>query len=197
MSTRVIHLKIDGSAGKLYLDSSILGSGTDKDPFRSKETQLGWGFWADDESSTQTYSSTPTKLTINSLGGTTDENNLPLEIRGQGTLWDDSTNKITPIASGDTYSMRIGLNTTSLVSNPTRIDCILDIGGQATPTIEIARAGYTLKNQNEQPIMFSFPIFCLSTFLANGGQIFFEVNSGTVTVDKRNIFLKRTYAGNN
>jgi hypothetical protein len=112
----------------------------------------GWGFYIDNAASTQLFTSTASKLEINGLGGSTTETHLPLVIRGTDSLWDTTDNCIKPITEGDDYSIRIQLDTVNLTSNPTRIECILDIGGAATPTIEIFRQGYTLRNDDTQVI---------------------------------------------
>lgn len=157
----------------------------------------GWGVYADNAAVSQVFNGTPTLLEINGLGSLTNEDHLPLVIRGTGSLWDTTNSFIKPLTIGDSYNLRIQATITATTSNPTRIEAALDIGGGATPTIVIATDSQTLRGGNPQPVLFSFPIFTLGTFIANGGQIFITVNSGTATISNRSILIVRTSSGAN
>lgn len=111
-------------------------------------------------------------------------------------LYDVINQRVTPKNIGDSGELRLDFETVDLISNPTRIDFILDIGSNpASPTIPILDRGYTLKGDDTQPISMAFPWFSLGTFLSNGGQIFGIVNSGTVVVGKRALFIKKDIDG--
>lgn len=155
----------------------------------------GWGLYSDSVASNQIITSTPSKLTINGLNANTNENYLPREIRGSGSLWDVSTNKITPINIGDSYDLRIDLAITSKTGSPTIIDLVLDIGGGATPTIIIVNKTISLSKTPPYSLSIGFPIFSLGTFLTNGGQLFLSTDAGTVDIGSRILFIKRDTNG--
>ena len=162
----------------------------------------GWAYYKDDESSpaTQVFSSTFSQLQINGADANSTSAYLPYEIRGSGELWDTANNKITPIAVGDSYSLRLDLEITATSSNPTRFKVALDIG--ATPdgtggagSIVIVDRSVTLKTGTPQSHTIGFPIFSLSTFISNGGTIWVSADSGTITVAGRAISLYRISSG--
>lgn len=155
----------------------------------------GFGNYDDDVASDLTITSTPSKLTINSLGSQTNEAYLPYEIRGTSSLWDSATNKITPINIGDEYNLRVDFTISAKTGSPSEIDFTVDIGGQSTITIPILKR--TIPITKTAPFSFNvgFPIYALDTFKANGGQLFFNVNSGTVTVAARDIYISRISNG--
>lgn len=150
----------------------------------------GWGVYSGDGTTTQTFDGDWSKLIIDG-SGTVIEDYLPPEIRGSGHLFDTSTSDITPISSGDTYDFRLNLTITGTTSNPTRVDLVMDIGGGASPSIIVGEAANTLRTGTPQPQLFTFPFYSLTTFIANGGQFFVRVNSGTITVSTVNLFIER------
>lgn len=158
---------------------------------------LGWGNYADGLATpTQTFTSVDSLLTIDALGGGTNETYLPNSLAGGTSLWDGTTNKITPVAVGDSYDLRVVLQVTAKATSPTRLTLELDIGGQATPTNIIAEQTVSAEKTTPFISTFSFPIFCLNTFLANGGQLFVRTDTGSVTVASRSILLSRNYSAN-
>lgn len=161
----------------------------------------GWQFVSDGETSPSTISvtTTPTKIQIDSLGGTSNNAYLPKSIRGTGSLWDATNDKITPITEGDAYDIRlqVGINSTSGGANA--LTLVLDIGSIPDGTggansIIIATDTKTVKGVGT-PVIFSFPIFSLATFIANGGSFFLASNSGTVTISSRALTIVRTTSG--
>lgn len=162
----------------------------------------GWEFSEDDVSATQVFDSTPSQLSINGSGSSSDDSHIPLVIRGTDNLWNTTTDKVEGITSGDTYDIRVSLEITSTSSNPTRISMFMDIGSTQDGTgtgssIIIVSDSKTLKNGTPQSHVFNFPIFTGSTFLANGGSFWITVDSGTATISDRSILLVRTTSGSN
>ena len=159
---------------------------------------LGWGNYRDGETSpaTQTFTSTASKLQIDSLGSTTNETYLPVEIRGISSLWDGTNDKITPVAVGDSYDLRIDLTVATKASNPTILTLQLDIGGTGTPSIVVVSRDIGLSKTAPFTISVGFPIFCLSTFKTNGGDIFLSTDTGSVEISSRGIFLSRNSSAN-
>jgi len=156
----------------------------------------GWEFAVDGLIAIPTISvtTTETKLLIDSVGGTSSDSYLPIAIRGVSNLWDSTNSCIVGIVEGDSFDMRIQLIIDNLAGNPTELTIILDIGGGATPSIIVAQDTKPVRGLTE-PVIFSFPIFTLGTFIANGGQIFLKSDTGTITIGGRSIFLSRTSSG--
>ena len=157
----------------------------------------GWGYYQDAETTLaiQTINTTPSKLQIDGVGANSNTSYLPKEILGSGDLWDVVNDKITPIAIGDSYSLRIDLEITAKTSSPNLMDLKLDIGGGATPTINIVDTIIELSKTPPYKISVSFPIFCLTTFKTNGGQLFLNTDTGTVTIGARAISIFRISSG--
>lgn len=156
---------------------------------------FGWGYYRDSEASNQTFNSTYSKLTVNGTGGTTEKGQLPLVSDIPQELWDVSTNEITPINNGDSYDLRVDLEVISDSGNPTEIDLVLDIGGGASPTIVVVSDNKQISKTAPYDLNFTFPMFSLSTYISNGGQIFVKTDTGSVTVQGRGVFIKRDYIG--
>lgn len=157
---------------------------------------LGWGNYRDGETSpaTQTFNTTPSKLQIDAAGLSTNETYLPNSLSGGASLWDSTNNKITPASIGDSYDIRIDLEVTAKSGSPTNLTFQLDIGGGASPTISVVERDISISKTPPYTISIGFPIFCLSTFLTNGGQLFFSTGTGSVTVAGRGIFISRNYS---
>lgn len=146
---------------------------------------LGWQNFRH-SSGAQVISSTPSKLVIDGAGGSTE---LAYKTIGFNDFWDTTNNKIIPTNTGDTFNIRIDLEITAETSNPTQIILQLDIGGGATPTIPIVSRFITTGKGLPYTISVAFPIFCLATFNTNGGQIFLNTDTGTVSITGRGIFI--------
>ena len=157
----------------------------------------GWGYYKDAEvtPTTLTINTTASKLQIDGGSVTSDTTHLPPEIRGSGNLWDVSSDKITPVAIGDSYVMRVSLSVTDDTGTPTYVAAQLDIGGDVTPTIVITDATIPVYKTPPYELSFSLPFFALETFNTNGGQIFLSTDTGSVTVSSRTILLTRTSSG--
>ena len=166
------------------------------DNFTEVYNTFGWAHYVDSIATNETITSTPTVLTIDCLGGLNNTNYLPREIRGTGELWDCVTNKITPINVGDAYDLRIDLEVLSESGNPNSMDLTLDIGGQPTITIPVVERSTSLSKTPPFTISMGFPIFTLTSFKNNGGEIFLQTDTGSIDIGKRNIFIKRDCNGN-
>ena len=152
----------------------------------------GWGSYVD-ASTTQTFGTTESKLIIDSDAGTTSEAYLPQAIRGSGSLWDGTNDCLTPVAIGDAYDIRLNLPITGKTGTPTLLTLRLDIGGLAAASIVVLEGSVAAAKTPPYTISSNFHIFCLATFLANGGQFFVSTDSGTVDVDLPSILIIRTH----
>ncbi len=163
------------------------------DNFTEKYNEKGWAYYVDSLTTpTITIGTTYTQITIDALGSNI-LSYLPREIRGISQLW--SSDKITPISIGDDYDGRIDITVTAKTGTPTLIEFIIDISGSTAGTNK-AFTGY-IQTGGSIPYDQSLPIdfFSLSTFLTNGGKIFAKVDSGTITIGRRNIKISRKYKG--
>ena len=166
------------------------------DNFTELYSVAGWGNYQDGETTpaTQTINTTPSKLLVDGLGSGSESGYLPREIRGSAELW-DNVDSITPIAVGDAYDVRVTLEITAKTASPNVIDIVLDIGGAAGITIPIAQVQIPVVATVPFTVTGAIPIFCLSTFVTNGGSLFFSTDAGTLTVATRSIFIKRDFKG--
>lgn len=155
---------------------------------------MGWGNYVDNATA-QTFGVTAAKLSVNGGGATTELNYLPREIRGSGQLWDTATDKITPIRIGDSYNVRLVLPVTAKTGTPNLLEVDLDIGGAATPTIVITALDVVVTKSPPYTLTITIPIFCLATFLANGGQIFLFTDTGTLDITAPQIFIDMNTTG--
>jgi len=157
----------------------------------------GWGFYVEDQTvaSTQIITTTSTLLQIDGLGATSNNSYLPHEIRGISELWDSATSKILPINIGDGYTLRMDLEITAKSGSPTELVLDLDIGGLATPTINIVERIIGTGKTPPYTVSVGLPFFSLTTFLTNGGQVFLRTDTGTVTLTKRQISIHRISNG--
>lgn len=188
-------------AQEIIDSTDVLNDGREKinDNFTEVYGWTGWAYYSDSLTTpTQTITSTPTRITIDGLGGNSESSYLPLEIRGASELWD--SNSINPIGVGDSYVIRLDLEITNTTSNPTRFNLSLDIGSTQNGTgsggsILITEDSKTLKTGTPQQHTFSFPIFSLSTFNLNKGSLWLSADSGTLTIGKRAITITRISKG--
>jgi hypothetical protein len=109
---------------------------------------------------------------------------------GDGNLW--VGNKITPMAIGDTYIMRIDFS--AQISNSNGFfDFKIDINGligNILTKVETFPRGANVA----QRFSFTTNIFCRETFFTNGGNL--QINpSHTMLIWDKQITLERIYAG--
>ena len=173
---------VAADAGKVITPSSTDGQGELRKLDISELTvtgaaaHTGWGQYSDStytSGSPLSIASTTAQLTCDGAGSQTNTSYLP----GGATLWDTSTNKITPQTAFDFYIVRV-----TFVADPNTandyFDLKLDIGGGIGVIWQETR-GF-LKGTNPQSFSFTIPVYTGSTFLANGGQLDITT-SGTVT----------------
>ena len=150
----------------------------------------GWGFYKDNASA-QTFNTTPALLSIDGLGSNTEESYLPREIRGSGNLWNTTTDRITPINIGDHYDIRLDLPITAETGSPTEIQIELDIASGSTygSGVMIVSRFNSTGRTTPYNVSIGFPIFCLSTFVTNGGQFWVTTDTGSVDITAPGIFI--------
>lgn len=164
------------------------------DNFTELYSVHGWAYYQDGLSTpTITVNTSFTQITIDKLGSLTNEDFLPYQIRGSGTLW--ASNKITPVNIGDDYDGRLDIQVTGRTGSPTYIEFIIDISG-STPDTNRVFTGFMLST-NATPYRQTLPLdfYTLSTFVTNGGKIYARVDAGTITVGSRAIKISRKGRG--
>lgn len=175
-------------------DNLRVGADKINDNFTELYNQKGWGYYADSLTTpTITVNTSYTQITIDGTGALTNEDWLPLEIRGLDSLW--NSNKITPISEGDDYDGRLDVEVTAKSGSPNHIEVIVDISGSTAGT-NVVFTGYMQTSAStpyKQSLMLDF--YTLSTFLANGGKIYAKVDTGSVTIGMRNIKISRKSKG--
>jgi len=156
---------------------------------------MGWGYYKDDATA-QTFTTTEALLSIDGAGSTTDEAYLPFAIRGSGSLWNTTTDKITPIQAGDSYNVRLDLPITSETSSPTELTVFLDIGGSIfSSAVNIVTSYVGTGKTTPYNISVDFPIFCSSDFITNGGQFWLSTDTGSLDITAPSIFIDMNSSG--
>lgn len=154
----------------------------------------GWGYYADSLTTpTILIGTTYTQITIDALGALTDDDYLPGEIRGTGQLW--SGNRITPISVGDDYDGRFDITVTARTGSPTLIEVIADISGGVAGTNKILTGYIQTGGTTPYDQSLNLDFFTLSTALTNGVRIYARVDTGTITIGRRNIKITRKSKG--
>ena len=175
------------ASGKVYVADGT-GSG---DWSTMQPSITGWGYYQDNAAE-QTFNTTDAKLSIDGTGTETTEAYLPLDIRGSSSLWDTTNDKITPTTVGNTYVARLNLPITSR-SSANYAEIVLDIGGTSSPTVVINTNRIEVNRTAPFDHSVVIPIFCLSTFVSNGGQFFITTDTGSIGITAPSLFISRTH----
>ena len=104
-------------------------------------------------------------------------------------FWDNTNKKFTPLASGDTYTIRLDF-TANPDANNLSVNVDLDIGGSQGIIFE--RSARLVRGaSNDTKISMTFQVFTLGTFTANGGE-FYITGDGVIDVSDVAVFITRT-----
>lgn len=127
-----------------------------------------------------------TKVTIDALGAQTDETNLPVGV----SLWNSTTNKMTPTFTTDTYDVRLTFTANTAAGGD---DVLVDLDiGVGTPILQEAKP--LLKAPSNTPILCNWSMYVGTDFLANGGE-FYVTPSANTTFWDFGIFIERKRKG--
>jgi hypothetical protein len=88
------------------------------------------------------------------------------------TLWDTTTNKITPIAETDFYTIRVAITGQSVTAPVNRFDVELDTISGTFPIIARETFLFSKGAGGQQSFNFTIGLFAGPDFVANGGTIF-------------------------
>lgn len=152
----------------------------------------GWGHWADSVhtsgSPQEITGGARTQFTVDGLGATTETSMLPGEDSGVF-----SSSVIHPNNIGDAFMLRIRITVVpQAVSQGEYVEVHLDIGSGSQVNIVTDRIELTKGIGVAHVKALSFPIFCMSTFNANGGVIYITPSIDVNVYDK-SIYLQRTF----
>jgi len=147
----------------------------------------GWIYYKDGDAA-QTFGTSPSKLTLD--GATSILNTYAPS--GVADLWDTTNDLITPAALGDSYVVRLDLPITARSGSPNKLTIQLDIGGLVTISNSILTEELLVTGTAPYNISTTMSIFTLTDFLANGGQFFLNVDTGSVDITEPAIFITRT-----
>tara|TARA_R110002050_G_scaffold291167_2_gene445460 strand:- start:31071 stop:31661 length:591 start_codon:yes stop_codon:yes gene_type:complete len=105
-------------------------------------------------------------------------------------LWNVSTNLHKPIAAFDTYHLRFAFTASSYSGTSPYIDIELDIGG-GIGTI-LSHTHTLIRSGAEQAGVINFSVYSGSTYLANGGGVFFTYSgTGTCNIHSTSVKVER------
>ena len=147
----------------------------------------GWIYYKDGAAA-QTFNTTAAKLSIDGATSILDT----YAPTGVTVLWDTTGDVMTPAALGDSYIIRLDLPVTAKSGTPNKITVQYDIGGGATPSTIVVSEELAVDGAAPYSVSVSTAVFCLETFVANGMQIFLEVDTGTIDITAPAIFITRT-----
>ena len=147
----------------------------------------GWIYYKDGAAG-QVFNTTASKISIDGATSILDA----YAPTGVSVLWDTTGDKLVPASLGDSYTVRLDLPVTAKSGTPGKITVEYDIGGLATPSIVVASTELVVDGTPPYSLSFTTSLFSLATFLANGMQIFLEVDTGTIDITEPAIFITRT-----
>jgi hypothetical protein len=170
---------VASDAGKVITPSAVDGVSElrqiDLDEITTTSKRSGNTGWAIYASTAYTSgaklsiaATTRTKITLNSSGGASTNAYVA---DGDSDYYNISTGKIMPTAAGDAYDVRLIFSCDVAGSGVAYVDADLDIGGAigiVAQETKVVSKGSSVENK----ILLSWPIFCLSTFVSNGGEIY-------------------------
>ena len=156
--------------------------------------ERGWANYRDSEGSDITVTTSATTIAIDASGATSETSYLPTGLTNVTNFWNESTNRITPDVAGDAYDLRFDLDIISKTSNPTTLTFELDISASGDQSIVIVERFINVAKTPPYTISIAFPIFSLSTFVANGGLCTLKTDTGSLTIRGRGLFIKRDFS---
>ena len=153
----------------------------------------GWAIYDDLASATTPVSIANTKhqITIDGLGPVNETTYLPI---GVTSLWNSTTNKITPAKLGDAYDIRVDLEVDATSVND-YANFIVDIGTDVSPN-PIVNRSITFQKTGVSSFSVGFPVGVRPDFMTNGARLFIDTSESGSTIQLSNVdlFIKRDFA---
>lgn len=143
----------------------------------------GWVYYKDStytSGSPLAVNNARVQLTNDGLGSTTETSFAPHDM----SLW--VGDKITPPYVGSSFSMRVDFK-----ADPAGVsdwgDFQLDIGSGAP--INVVTRTVTMQKSGVNAVSIGVPIFCLTTFVTNGGKLYFDTSTSGDSIDVYDIAI--------
>ena len=153
----------------------------------------GWAIYDDLASVTTPVSIANTKhqMTIDELGPANETTYLPI---GVTSLWNSTTNKITPAKLGDAYDIRVDFEVDAISVND-YANFIVDIGTDVLPN-PIVNRSITFQKTGVSSFSVGFPVGVKSDFMTNGARLFIDTSESGSTIQLSNVdlFIKRDFS---
>ena len=153
----------------------------------------GWAIYDDLASVTTPASIANTKhqMTIDGLGPANETTYLPI---GVTSLWNSTTNKITPAKLGDAYDIRVDFEVDATSVND-YANFIVDIGTDVSPN-PIVNRSITFQKTGVSSFSVGFPVGVKSDFMTNGARLFIDTSESGSTIQLSNVdlFIKRDFS---
>jgi len=153
----------------------------------------GWAIYDDLASVTTPVSIANTKhqITIDGLGPVNETTYLPI---GVTSLWNSTTNKITPAKLGDAYDIRVDFEVDATSVNY-YANFIVDIGTDVSPN-PIVNRSITFQKTGVSSFSVGFPVGVKSDFMTNGARLFIDTSGSGSTIQLSNVdlFIKRDFS---
>lgn len=168
--------------------------GTIQDTVDTLNSVTGWAYYQDSthtSGSPLAVNNARVQFTVNGSGANTNTTYLP---SGMSNLW--AGDKITPENIGDAYEVRVDF-TAEMNSANGYAELQIDIGSGSQINIVTRTVTFAKGTGVAQKFSFGFPIFCLSTFVSNGGKIYLDTSSGSDNMDvyDKAVFISRINKG--
>lgn len=165
-------------------------NGNDVVNLNAVKSRDGWASY-----STTTYTnaspftvSPNTTVTLPNNANNSITSDLPL---GVTAFYNGTTNKITPVAIGDAYTVNVRFKATSTGAlGNDYLELGLDIGS-GSPVIKETQ--FFRGMGVEQYFNFVLPVFSLSTFVTNGGTLQITSHNGTLNIYDISYYINRNY----
>lgn len=157
--------------------------------------KTGWANYEDNTSVAASITTTASQLEVDKQGTDTEEDFLPRQIRGAGTLWNSTTNRITPIAVGDLYLVKITLTDIVETGTPNTIKVEYDSGAGALPATA-PRVAYSssLPDANwPSEVTVQFMVTADQSAVSNGIRLTLSTNAGSAAYTGREILITRLH----
>lgn len=162
----------------------------------SSTSGSGWMFYDDSEytsGSPLSVNNSRVQYTNDGDGANTNKDSAPV---GISDFWDTANNKITPENKGDAFELRIDFTASMAQTNAYAL-LQLDIGDGSAINIVERTITFPRGSGIAHKFSLGFPIFVGSTFLTNGGKLYFDTTAGSdnMTVYDKALFLNRIHKG--
>ena len=172
-------------SGTIHTALANQGTATTAEIIAKIRSVTGWARYVDSQytSGSRLSTGSKTQLTINGSGTGNETTYLPT---GVTSLWNTTTNKITPAAVGDAYDVRLDF-TASVDSGNEIAEVIFEVNGAA-----LAHRTVTFAKTGDTSFSIGLPLAVDSAFLTHGCSLQFDT-SDSIDIYDISLFIKRDF----